>query len=321
MRLRSVRPRELLPSPSHPCRRPRPHGLVGQRLGRAARPAQMRHRRAPAPAGRSARASPAARRPRSSPARPRAAAPRQAPPSSRSRGTAGRSRRHARTRRRPRHPTRSADPTRSDPPRQAPGARSTQRLDRHARAADDLEPHPRYTSDERRQRLDQHVEALVGPQQPEEQHRLAGLDAFRRLGAPRRRPARDAARSRPVRDRLRPRRAAARVPFSECVITRSQLSYSARQRSTAPALRRGSTSCAVKTVPPAGRRRSDREVELGEGRPLPVHDVRPMPPRACASDRESPAAWPASLSGARSGLRGRARTSCLSAGPNDSRRR
>ena len=69
-------------------------------------------------------------------------------------------------------------------------------------------------------------------------------------------------------------------------MTRSQRSYRARQRATAPALRRGSTSCAVKIVPPVDDVAQRGEVELGEGRPLPVHDVRPPAPRARHERRE-----------------------------------
>ena len=132
--------------------------------------------------------------------------------------------------------------------------------------------------------LEQHVEALVGAQQPEEQHdrpvgvggSSGGSDAA--PGPPRvPRGASDAVgdhvHARGVDAELLDRRSR---PCSECTTTASKRSYSRRWAARCPGRgSRGSTSWAVSTSGRAAASAGGQQVavEVLDGEPLEVHDV------------------------------------------------
>ena len=107
-----------------------------------------------------------------------------------------------------------------------------------------------------------------------------------------------------------------------CTITRSQLAYSSAHSGAASRERRGSTSCAVKTVAPAlapgGAQRA--QVERGQRRPLPVHDVGAPGAHAADEPAEPESRGPPALSGTRTREDGRRSSRPASGGPKSSRR-
>ena len=184
--LRRALPRQLRAGARHPGDRPRPHGGVGQR---AHSPRERRGSSGgPGRRGRSrAQLGERADR-RDHRGTPRASAVASTPePSIQRYGSAI-------TRARANTAGTSASGTKRRSqlirrPRRAPRALA-QRLDRHARAADDVERTSGTRCGDRGQRLDQDVEALVRPDQAEEEDARLGRLAARRGARVRRAAAR-----------------------------------------------------------------------------------------------------------------------------------